>query len=210
MENGRINLIFDCDGTLIDSYGAISDTVHRLFLAHGTDCSKDYIREYSLRSTVSDCVRHLSEKYGLDFETMHDEYGRTEENRNMITLIPHAADVAENDEFRCFVYTHRGPDCRQIFQRLGILDCFVEIVDKSCGFKRKPDPEGVTYLVEKYGMDKKRTYYVGDRALDIECGINAGVGTIFLNSSGLDIDCSKADFVIDDLREIIDRFAKKS
>ena len=76
-------------------------------------------------------------------------------------------------------------------------------MDFSFGFKAKPDSQGVDYLVQKYGLDKAKTYYVGDRIIDIQCGLNAGVGTIFYNSSGLDIDSSEADFVVSDLAEII-------
>lgn len=202
MEKEIINLIFDCDGTLIDSYGAITDTVYKLFRMHNICFCRDHIRECCLRSTVSDTIIKLSEEKGLDSAQLLEEYAGLDEDRTMITLCAHAEDVLFNSAFRCFVYTHRGPSCRDIFESLGILDCFVEIVDKSYHFKRKPDGEGVEYIVDKYGLDRERTFYVGDRNLDIECGVNAGVRTIFLKSSGLDIDCSKADYVVSDLSEI--------
>lgn len=202
MADGKINLIFDCDGTLIDSYGAIVDRICRAFAMHGVDCDPEYVREWSLRTTADECIVKLSGENGLNSEEMLEQVRELSENFDMITLIPHVKDVLGNSSFRCFVYTHRGISCREIFDKLKITDCFEEIVDKTYHFKRKPDSEGVDYLVNKYSMDKSRTFYVGDRTIDIECGINAGIKTIFFNSGHIDVDTSSADYVIEDLIEI--------
>ena len=56
---------------------------------------------------------------------------------------------------------------------------FEEIITAEDRFKRKPDPEALLYLIDKYNMDKSQTYYVGDRHLDVECAKNAGIKAIF-------------------------------
>lgn len=202
MADGKINLIFDCDGTLIDSYGAISDRIYRQFKKHNIICNPVKIREYCLRTNANDCILFLSERCGLDGQEMIKEVHSLAENHDLITLYPNVVSVLENNAFNCFVYTHRGTSCVEIFEKLRIKDYFTEIVDRTYGFERKPASEGVDYLVKKYDMDKDNTYYVGDRTIDIECGINAGIKTIFFNSCGLDLDCSKADYVVQDLSEI--------
>ncbi|MCQ2457487.1 MAG: HAD hydrolase-like protein [Clostridia bacterium] len=203
MTNDKINLIFDCDGTLIDSYPAIADATRRLFLAHGVACDAEEIRGRALHTWLSRCIEDIAKENGLDPEMMLRDLSRFPENPAMIRPMPHADELLRCGRFRCFVYTHRGPGCRDIFTGLGMSDCFEEIVDSSYRFPRKPDGAGVGYLVEKYGLDRSGTYYVGDRSIDIECGLNAGTGTIFLRSSGLDIDCSRASFAVDDLKDII-------
>ena len=206
MQDEKINLIFDCDGTLIDSYGAIVDRVCRLFDAHNIICNPEKIREYSLTTSANECIKILCEQIGLNAEEMLKDVHDLAENRSLITLFPGVKEVLENNSFRCFVYTHRGTSCKEIFKGLGILDYFEEVVDKTYGFKRKPDSEGVDYLVRKYGLDKNRTYYVGDRLLDIDCGINAGVKTIFYNSAKLGLDSSRADYVIQNINDINNLF----
>lgn len=52
---------------------------------------------------------------------------------------------------------------------------FEEVVTAANGFKRKPDPEALTYLINKYQMDKKRTYYIGDRSLDQQAAEKSGI-----------------------------------
>lgn len=48
------------------------------------------------------------------------------------------------------------------------------------GFERKPHPQGIFYLLEKYHLDRDRTYYIGDRRLDVEVAENAGIKSINL------------------------------
>lgn len=198
----KINLIFDCDGTLIDSYAAITDVICRAFAKLGLDCDPEYVRALCLFENVGFCMEKISEENGLDADIIKEEYRNTTENRELIRLYPNVRQLLADDRFRCFVYTHRGSSCHEIFTRLGIEDAFADIIDSSFGLEKKPSGQGVEYLVEKYGLDKSKTYYVGDRSMDIECGINAGVGTVFFNSSGLDINCSQADIVVSDLDEI--------
>ena len=198
----KINLIFDCDGTLIDSYAAITDVICRAFAKHGLDCDPQYVRELCLYENVGFCMEKISEENGLDADIIKEEYKNTKEKTELISLYPNVRKVLEDSRFRCFVYTHRGSSCHEIFKCLGIEDAFADIIDSSYGLEKKPSGRGVEYLVEKYGLDKSATYYVGDRSMDIECGLNAGVGTVFFNSSGLDIDCSRADFAVSDLSEI--------
>lgn len=203
MEN-RINLIFDCDGTLVDSYPAIVDSIERLFRSHNICCTPDEIRELALYNSVSVCIAGLSEKNGLNPEQMLKELKEFEENIDLMRLFPDVSRLLDDKRFRCFVFTHRGESCRKIFDRLGITDRFEEIVDATYHFKRKPDSQGIDYLVNKYSLDKSKTYYVGDRIIDIESGKNAGVGAIFFRSSGLDIDTSKADYIVNELADICD------
>lgn len=39
----------------------------------------------------------------------------------------------------------------------------------------KPDPEGILYLIDRFGMGKEDVLYVGDSIIDAKCGMNAGV-----------------------------------
>lgn len=201
--NDQINLIFDCDGTLIDSYAAITDTIVRLFAGHGIVCDPKEVRQICLLHHADYCICELALRHGLDPEATVTEHRGIPEDTSSVKLMPGVRELVADGRFRCFVFTHRGPSCRELLTRFGVADRFVEIVDRTYGLPRKPSGEGVTYLVEKYDLDRKKTYYVGDRSLDIECGLNAGVGTIFLQSAGVDIDFSMADYAVEELGEIL-------
>lgn len=61
---------------------------------------------------------------------------------------------------------------------------FTEILTSQSGFERKPSPEAANYLLDKYQLDFEKTYYIGDRTLDVEFAQNSGIQSInFLESS---------------------------
>ena len=66
----------------------------------------------------------------------------------------------------------------------------------------KPAPDGVLYLLDKYGLDREDTLMTGDRELDVMAGKNAGTyGCLFTKEKNIE---TNADFVISDISEILD------
>ena len=81
---------------------------------------------------------------------------------------------------------------------------FREVVTSQSGFARKPAPDGILYLVEKYGLEPENTYYVGDRSMDMECAKNAGVsGILFLPERSTDVSGGGERYIVKDLLEIL-------
>lgn len=198
----KINLIFDCDGTILNSYNAIVDWIYRIFEKMGATCNKEEIYQLCLYKNVDYCVKVLADKFCLNIEDIYKNSEEVKENLELISAYPNLKELITNPRFNSFVYTHRGPSCKAVLDNLGVLKDFIEVVDSTYKLKKKPDPEGIEYLINKYSLDRENTYYVGDRLIDIQCGLNANIKTIFFNSSGLDIDSSKADFVVSNLIDI--------
>ncbi|MBK7979510.1 MAG: HAD family hydrolase [Ignavibacteriae bacterium] len=48
---------------------------------------------------------------------------------------------------------------------------------------RKPSPEMVFQAQREFEIDLSKSFFIGDRSVDIECGINAGVKTILLKNT---------------------------
>ena len=66
--------------------------------------------------------------------------------------------------------------------------------------RRKPAPEMVFEAQREHGLDLKRSYFVGDKSSDVECGRNAGVKTILVQTGyGAEAGKSGADWVANDL-----------
>ena len=68
-------------------------------------------------------------------------------------------------------------------------------------FKRKPDPEAIYYILQKYNINKEEAYYIGDRPLDILCAKNANIKGIFLKNALMNLDVD-ADRIIYNLIEL--------
>jgi histidinol-phosphate phosphatase family protein len=65
--------------------------------------------------------------------------------------------------------------------------------------RRKPAPGMVLEASAEFGLDLSRSWFIGDKAADIECGRRAGTRTIrVLTGYGSQEDCP-ADFIVSDV-----------
>lgn len=56
---------------------------------------------------------------------------------------------------------------------------FTECITSEYGFKRRPDPEAIIYLIEKHNLNPLETVMIGDRDIDILSGKSAGILTCY-------------------------------
>lgn len=69
--------------------------------------------------------------------------------------------------------------------------------------RRKPAPGMVWEAAEAYDIDLQRSYFIGDKSDDIECGRRAGARTILvLTGYGAEQQC-QPDFIAKDLTEAL-------
>lgn len=70
---------------------------------------------------------------------------------------------------------------------------------------RKPSPEMIFDAAQDHDVDLARSFLIGDKKSDMECGRNAGVKTILVRTGyGKETDERFADFVARDLEDAAD------
>ncbi len=198
----KYNLIFDCDGTIFDSYDSICEWIFRVFKSLGIETDINNIRHDCLSEDVNYAIEQVCLKHNLDFKTVKEISNSFEQNLDLIKPYPNLNKVLDNNLFDCYIYTHRGVTCNELLKRNKLEDKFVEVVNKTYGFKKKPDPQAIEYLINKYKLDRNKTYYIGDRIIDIKCGKNSNIKTIFYKSNPFNIECNDANLCINDLDDI--------
>ena len=199
--------IWDLDGTLLDSYGVIVAGAKAAAEEAGLSDTEDEILKGVKGESVTAYLRGVSDRTGIPFEEMKERYRfHIHALDDRIMLMDGAAETLERLQREGavhFVYTHRGDSSGPILERLGILDCFREIVTSRNGFSPKPSGEGVRYLVEKYGLDPAKTWYVGDRSLDVFCANDAGVrALLYLEPDSCVSPTGREDLIVRSLQEI--------
>ena len=180
--------IWDLDGTLLDSYEAILSGIEETFAQFSIPYDKEKVREFVLKYSVQDLLEQVAEAGKLDVEMLNRARAQSLAEKNaQVVLMPGARDVlawAEESGIQQFVYTHKGDNARTILRDLGLESYFTEILTSQSGFVRKPSPEAANYLLGKYQLDSEKTYYIGDRTLDVEFAQNSGIQSInFLEST---------------------------
>ena len=184
----KIAFIWDLDGTLLDSYEAILSGIEETFAQFSIPYDKEKVREFILKYSVQDLLVWVAEERKLDVEVLNQVRSQSLAEKNaQVVLMPGAREVlawANETGIQQFVYTHKGNNAFTILRDLGLESYFTEILTSQSGFARKPNPEAATYLLDKYQLDPEKTYYIGDRTLDVEFAQNSGIQSLnFLESS---------------------------
>ena len=179
--------IWDLDGTLLDSYEAILAGIEETYRQFSIPYEKEKVRTFILKYSVQDLLEQVAEERGLDAGLLNQVRAQSLAEKNaQVVLMPGAREVltwADKQGIQQFVYTHKGDNAFTILRDLGLDSYFTEILTSQSGFARKPSPEAATYLINKYHLNPDRTYYVGDRTLDIEFAQNSEIQSInFLES----------------------------
>lgn len=203
----KITFIWDFDGTLVESYDAIREVLVLLYEAYQIELDEDFVFDFIIKESVGALLRRLAAEHNLPFEELLRFFNREQEARDhMIKLMPHAKEALQFTKekgIQHFIYTHKGATTGAVLARLGIDQYFTEVITSANGFIRKPHPQGVDYLIEKYDLDKEQTYYIGDRRLDVEVAENSGIQSINLGQPE-----SKINQKIENLSQIIDIFGE--
>ncbi|MFH2006108.1 MAG: HAD-IA family hydrolase [bacterium] len=178
-------VIFDLDGTLLDTRMDIARAVNQGLIA----CGLPTAAERTIVSFVGDGVGRLVDRtlraVGGDMalaprvaEALLDFYHRhpvdhTRPYPGIGAVLEALADrplgVASNKP---------GALCREILAHFGWADRFVEILGADWGGPRKPDPAPLLRLAERAGVAPSTGVMVGDSVGDIEAGRAAGMRTV--------------------------------
>ena len=202
-----MNYIWDLDGTLLDSYGAIVSSLAEESAAYGLRIAEGDILHAVKQQSVSAYLQDLSRMSGAPVEALRARYREISHAKtDEITLIAGAVETLaalKAQGCRHFVYTHRGKSSFPLLRRLGIEGFFTEIVTSANGFPPKPAGDGITYLLRAYFLSPADTAYVGDRTLDVDCAKNAGVtAVLYLPPDSCVVPTGREDRIIRDLREL--------
>ena len=179
---GKTAFIWDLDGTLLDSYKVIVPCLQRTLQEFGIDTDEKEINQDLIDYSLGVFLSKIEKRTGVPTEAIRKRFSEINDSQAMnVTATENAAEILQFLKSRGipnYVYTHKGRTAGPVLKNLNLYDFFDDMITGLDGFPKKPDPAAINYLVEKYGLDKDSTYYVGDRTLDIACANNAGIKSI--------------------------------
>ena len=184
-------VIFDLDGTLIDS---------RLDLVHSVNAALRHIGRPALpddviasyvgdgapiliqRALGGEQVDEAVIRKGLEFFLAYYREHKLD-HTTVYAGIPEALASIQNSTNgapRKLAVLSNKPvhPSRAIVEALGLGKFFSQIYGGNSFPSKKPDPEGARKLLEEYGVDAHHAAIIGDSHVDVETGRNAGMVTV--------------------------------
>jgi phosphoglycolate phosphatase len=174
-------IVFDLDGTLVDSHRDIANAANALVEELGGERLPDPAIVAMVGEGAAVLVRRALAAAGIDpappgaldrFLTLYDarlvEHTRPYEGTvDVLTRLRDRMPVA--------VLTNKPQrPTERILDELELRSFFGEVIGGDTPLGRKPDPTGLLHLAQSVGVPTERTLMIGDSPVDLQTARNAG------------------------------------
>jgi len=206
-------VLFDIDGTLLDSNDAHAHAWLDALRGHGKDVPFDLVR--SKIGMGGDKL--LMEVAGIDDQSLE---GRLLGERRIAVFKAHylpdlgptpgARSLVERLRSRglarAIVTSAKGDELADLMRQAAVANLFDVLITSDDAESSKPDPDLVTVALQKLGVGPREAVMIGDTPYDIVAAARAGVSTIALRCGGWkDRDLDGAIAIYDSPADLIAR-----
>ena len=181
-----VAILFDLDGTLIDSTEAILDSFGVAYESFGIERPQDEVIMAEIGYPLDDMFRSFGIQENMIDKIVMAFKGRYREiSKEKTTLLPFAKEAVEEASkiARVGVVTTKTTKfSSQLMNYLGLMSYFEVFVGREDVTYPKPHPEPILKAVEKFDIEKSRCWMIGDTCMDIDAAKSAGINSIALLS----------------------------
>jgi HAD superfamily hydrolase (TIGR01549 family) len=201
-------VIFDMDGTLIDSKEFICRAMEAVLSAQGIAVTRDQLATVTgrpVQAMYTELAPHLDP---TTLEKQHRHHH--EQNMHLLAEYEGVHETLRRllgRRLKLGIFT--GFD-RQTYDRLmqfDLTDYFESVIESTKYKKHKPEPEGLLLCMSGLDVKPEATIYVGDGISDILAGKAAGVTATIGITHGFGtretLQAAGADYIIDSLGELV-------
>jgi phosphoglycolate phosphatase len=205
-------IFFDFDGTIADTVNGILATMTATFKELNIAQPPAEEMRATIGMLLGDALQKLgnldNEKRDLAVKTYQRLFSEVElPNTRIFQGVEPTLKKLHSEGIKMAIVTSRGiGSLRLILSKNNILDYFDELVTRDNGFKPKPAPDMVNYLLKKMNLDPQEVLFVGDTTFDIDMGNAAGCKTCAVtygNHTVEKLKASNCDFIVNKFAEIL-------
>ena len=204
-------LIFDLDGTLIDSLPDLADATNHMRASYALAP----LNAEEVRRLVGQGARSLVERALAGAAPVQVDEGL---ERFLAYNLAHIADktrvypgvvetlqVLQAKGYPLSVLSNKNVAlCREVLSRLGIDHFFPTVYGADSLPYRKPSPEPVLALLREFGVGARECILIGDSINDVAAGQGAGVVTVGCSYGyGDRSELAGADYQVDDFPALL-------
>jgi phosphoglycolate phosphatase len=182
-------VIFDLDGTLIDSERDLAASVNAMLARYGRkelplEVIGSYIGDGApmlIRRALGDPADREFLQEALNFFLTHYREHKLDTTRAYDGIREALLQIAKTDGFRrrLAVLTNKPVRVsRDILSGMGLADAFFQIHGGNSFETKKPDPLGANTLLREAGVTADQAVMVGDSQVDVLTARNAGLWSV--------------------------------
>jgi len=203
-------IVYDFDGTLVDTRKDIANAVNRVFVELGLSTlphetisghigrGVQYLMSSSLEGTGFKDLPRATDLFMKHYEAhLMENTGFYPNGREtVLAFSKKKQSILSNKPYR-FI--------QQILEHLDCTAPFCSIIGGDNLKHKKPDPIGLLHIMKEFHLEPHQLLMVGDSLVDMEAGQRAGVPTcgVSYGHAGREaLEATKPDWVIDDLAEL--------
>ena len=203
-------LVFDFDGTLVDTKKDIADSVNRAL----KELELRTLDRESLYAFIGKGVNHLMTRSlegtgHNDLPRAIDAFMRHYETHLMdqTELFPNSREILEHFAGKENTILSNKPTLfiTRILDALDWRTPFSTILGGDSMPEKKPDPRGLLHILEQHKVRPEEALMIGDSLVDIETGKRASVktcGVTYGHAGRESLTSAQPDWIIDDLLEL--------
>ena len=210
-------IVFDLDGTLIDSYEAIGASLnHALTLLGRAPIPADLVRmmvgrglEVLIERAIGGPLPAGDDTIARAVELFRQHYDRTCVEKT--TLLPEVAPTLRSLHergYRMGVATNKPSYfARRLLDALGVGVMIPTIYGPDLVSHHKPHPEMVQRVLAELELAPSQAIYVGDMEVDIQTARAAGMRVVVMPTGSSDLAAlleARADLVVDRFSALLD------
>jgi phosphoglycolate phosphatase len=204
-------ILLDWDNTLVDTWPCIGKAANITLQAMGQQPWTDA----EIRERVAGSLRDTFPKiYGERWEEAREVYYRAFEqvHLDMLTVLPGAEDflktARQRNVYLGVVSNKTGKYLRAEADHLGWTPWFGKLVGAQDAARDKPALDPVHLCIAGSGVDLGTdVWFVGDAAIDVECGAAAGCTTVLVQAAAYD-SAPRPDTHVADCHALLAMFEK--
>lgn len=195
-------VIFDLDGTLIDTLKGINEALNITLKKEGLIDDSFSFSYSETKSFIGNGAKNLVLKAlsfinkrlnEQEFDNLYSKFLINYEKYQYISpLFPNILDLLDyykNKGYFLFIYSNKPNEIlkklvNHVFKEK--LDYYFKEVEGEDvkNYPLKPDPTYINHLIKKYNLDINNSLYIGDSITDLYSALNSKVGTIYIFNYG--------------------------
>ncbi|MGB7606413.1 MAG: pyrophosphatase PpaX [Lutisporaceae bacterium] len=202
-------ILFDLDGTLIDTNQLIINSFKHTYKTHlNKDVEESEIYKYFGEPLIT-TLRRYSEDNAEELYKTYTDFNESKHDSSVALCCNIKECLEALKELGCIlavVTSKRAKMAHRGLELFDIMKFFSVVVTIDDTEHHKPHPEPVLKALEFLGAKPEEALMIGDSIFDIKCAHNADVKAVLVTwgAAANHQDKEKPDYVVDDALEIVD------